>query len=306
MSIRILPQAKEDAVKRTAEVIPPLLFPRLKGLYQRRSARLQQLANDNPLGDYLRFAAKLAHAQEVVLYDYPFSQDLTPCLEWGAARHLPPLNIQSHKRDPHWRKLLMALIAELKPEMSGPALDVIEALEKTPHSELEKMADAMLSGQFIQVGSDKAPFIWAALSVYWAQMASLIPGRAHAESGEQRQYCPVCGAMPVASIVHLGTNTGLRYLHCSLCESEWHLVRVKCSNCEETAHLDYWSRENDTGAVSAESCEDCRSYLKIFYQEKDPDIDPIADDLATLLLDARMEEMGYARSSVNPLMFPGE
>ncbi len=87
----------------------------------------------------------------------------------------------------------MALIAELKPEMSGPALAVIENLEKASTQELEDMASALFASDFSSVSSDKAPFIWAALSLYWAQMANLIPGKARAEYGEQRQYCPVCG-----------------------------------------------------------------------------------------------------------------
>ncbi len=79
----------------------------------------------------------------------------------------------------------MALIAELKPEMSGPALAVIENLEKASTQELEDMASALFASDFSSVSSDKAPFIWAALSLYWAQMANLIPGKARAEYGEQ-------------------------------------------------------------------------------------------------------------------------
>ncbi len=36
------------------------------------------------------------------------------------------------------------------------------------------MASALFASDFSLVSSDKAPFIWAALSLYWAQMASLI------------------------------------------------------------------------------------------------------------------------------------
>ncbi len=82
--------------------------------------------------------------------------------------------------------------------MSGPALAVIENLEKASEQELEQMASALFVSDFASVSSDKAPFIWAALSLYWAQMASLIPGKARAEYGEQRQFCPVCGSMPVS------------------------------------------------------------------------------------------------------------
>ena len=307
MSIRIIPQDKlEKSDKSTAGMIPPLLFPRLKNLYNRRAERLRELAANNPLGDYLRFAALIAHAQEVVLYDHPLEMDLSARIAEAAAQGKPPLDIHILPRDAHWQRLLHSLIAELKPEMSGPALTVIENLEKASEQELEQMAGALLTSEFSQVSSDKAPFIWAALSLYWAQMASLIPGKARAEYGEQRQFCPVCGSMPVSSMVHMGTTNGLRYLHCNLCESEWHVVRVKCSNCEQTGNLHYWSLDSEQAAIKAESCGDCGTYLKILYQEKDPKVEAVADDLASLVLDAKMEQEGFARSSINPFLFPGE
>ena len=189
---------------------------------------------------------------------------------------------------------------------AGPALAVIENLEKASTQELEDMASALFASDFSSVSSDKAPFIWAALSLYWAQMANLIPGKARAEYGEQRQYCPVCGSMPVSSMVQIGTTQGLRYLHCNLCETEWHVVRVKCSNCEQSGKLHYWSLDDEQAAIKAESCDDCGTYLKILYQEKEPKVEAVADDLASLVLDARMEQEGYARSSINPFLFPGE
>lgn len=112
--------------------------------------------------------------------------------------------------------------------------------------------------------------------------------------------------MPVSSMVQIGTTQGLRYLHCNLCETEWHVVRIKCSNCEQTRDLNYWSLENEDAAVKAESCGDCGTYLKILYQEKDPKVEAVADDLASLILDAKMEQEGFARSSINPFLFPGE
>ncbi|STI20597.1 putative formate dehydrogenase formation protein [Escherichia coli] len=45
MSIRIIPQDElGSSEKRTADMIPPLLFPRLKNLYNRRAERLRELA----------------------------------------------------------------------------------------------------------------------------------------------------------------------------------------------------------------------------------------------------------------------
>lgn len=308
MSIRIIPQEQlEKSEKNTAEQVPPLLFPRLKNLYSRRAARLRDLAAKNPLGDYLRFAAVIAQAQEIVLYDHPLQIDLHQRLAESAQQGKPPLDIHTYPRDVHWQRLLHSLIAELKPEMSGQALAVLENLEKASSTELETLASALLEGEFAQVSSDKAPFIWAALSIYWAQMAAMIPGKARAEYGEHRQFCPVCASVPVASVVHMDVGQqGLRYLHCNLCESEWYVVRSKCSNCEQTHDLHYWSLDSEQAAVKAESCGDCGTYLKMLYQEKDPALEPVADDLASLVLDARMEQEGFARSSLNPFMFPGD
>ncbi len=64
MSIRIIPQDElGSSEKRTADMIPPLLFPRLKNLYNRRAERLRELAENNPLGDYLRFPQQLCWLQ---------------------------------------------------------------------------------------------------------------------------------------------------------------------------------------------------------------------------------------------------
>ncbi len=56
-------------------------------------------------------------------------------------------------------------------------------------------------------------------------------------------------------MVQIGTTQGLRYLHCNLCETEWHVVRVKCSNCEQSGP-DYWSLDDEQAAIKAESCDD--------------------------------------------------
>ncbi|GKX64293.1 formate dehydrogenase accessory protein FdhE [Pragia fontium] len=300
-SIRIV---SPDEVVKTAGAIPPLLFANLKSLYSRRAERLRQLAEDHPLGDYLKFAATVVDAQSHAQHDNPLKIDLTDTLKAASDAGRPPLSVKTFPRSQHWQTLLAAIIAELEPEAPEHVLPVLESLKKMGSAELESLASDLLAGEIGKVGSDKAPFLWAALSVYWAQMATQIPGKARAEYGEERHNCPVCDSAPVASLVHIGTDAGLRYLHCSLCESEWHMVRVKCSNCEQTGKLDYWSLDTEQAAVKAESCGDCGSYLKILYQDKDQNVEPVADDLASLVLDAKVEEEGFARSGVNPFLFP--
>jgi FdhE protein len=137
--------------------------------------------------------------------------------------------------------------------------------------------------------------------------------------------CPVCGSHPVASVIRIGGQAqGYRYLHCGICASEWHMVRVKCSCCGKNARIAYQgltpsgadagesaaqapaSKAQDPSRVArAETCDDCHSYRKIFNQEHDFMVEPLADDLASLALDVLVTEAGYARGSVNPLLWFG-
>ncbi|MCA6916695.1 MULTISPECIES: formate dehydrogenase accessory protein FdhE [Pectobacterium] len=304
MSIRIVPQEQleQNEKSMTEGNIPPLLFANLKSLYSSRAERLRQLAEEHPLGDYLTFAAGVVEAQQKVLHDHPLKLDLSDVLKQSGER--PPLDIAVFPRDAHWHTLLRALIEELKPDASGQVLSTLENLEKASEQELKEQATALLQHEFRAESNDKAPFIWAALSLFWAQMASQLPGKARAVPGEHRQFCPVCGSIPVSGVVQLGTSSGLRYLHCNLCESEWHMVRVKCSNCEESSELNYWSLDSENSAIKAESCGHCGTYLKLLYQEKDHRVEAVADDLASLVLDVKMEEEGFSRSSINPFLFP--
>ena len=57
--------------------------------------------------------------------------------------------------------------------------------------------------------------------------------------------------------------------------------------------------------MRAEACDECKSYLKIVFQDKDPNVDPAADDLATLGLDVLVDEQGFGRSGPNLLFHPG-
>jgi FdhE protein len=115
--------------------------------------------------------------------------------------------------------------------------------------------------------------------------------------------------LPVASIIRTEQPyQGYRFLHCALCATEWHMVRVMCTQCQATKDIGYSSIEGagDDGpaaAVRAESCDTCHTYRKIVYREKDSSVDPVADDLATVTLDLLMTEAGYHRGGGNPLLW---
>jgi FdhE protein len=144
----------------------------------------------------------------------------------------------------------------------------------------------------------------AALQVVWTDLASRLNAR-DVPYVDAPGVCPVCGTPPVASIVRVGgALQGYRFTQCSLCATEHHVVRVKCTNCDSTKGIAYHGIEGGNDAVKAESCDECHTYRKIGYQDKDLDFEPLADDLASLTLDLLMGEAGYRRASANPLLYP--
>lgn len=192
-----------------------------------------------------------------------------------------------------------------KDYLPSAARDAASVLMQTSETGLEERADRILAGNLAAVSPQELPFVAAALQVYWVRMALSLKEDAFGRL-ERGGLCPVCGSYPNAGIVHSGgAEQGLRYLSCSLCASEWHMVRIKCSSCESTQGIDYHIVEGSNGAIKAESCNDCNFYLKLLYLEKDPQMEVTADDLATLALDMLMDKEGKARGGPNLFFHPG-
>lgn len=299
-SIKLVPvQEPTGGVKHIA----PLLLPQLNQHYQARVDRLSALAEEHVMGDYLRFTAALVAAQQQVVDELPLPHSANARIELidGQA----PLAWDQLQRDVYWRQALGLLIDKLRAGANAETLAVLDELKGSSAEQLEQWAAYLLAGNFAEVGSGRALFLWSALSLYWTQLAARLPFEAVAVLGEQRQFCPVCASAPTASVVLGGDQAGLRYLHCGLCESRWHMVRIKCSNCEQSGQLEYWSLGTREAPLKAESCGDCNSYLKVIYLDKAKEQDVVADDLASLTLDAEMEQQGFGRSGPNPLLFPG-
>ena len=152
----------------------------------------------------------------------------------------------------------------------------------------------------------------------WAtQTQAAYEGQAFAMVDDGK-VCPCCGSLPVASVLRMGGDEGnSRYLHCALCQTEWHMVRIKCAHCESTKGIHYQELEAmpgaaqpthtvPKGAVRAECCEECGHYLKIMAMDKDPHVDPVADDLASVALDLLVSESGVQRYGLNYFLLWGE
>ena len=275
------------------EIVPVRLRPPTQ-VFEKRAARFAELAPGDAAGEYLAFLAHLAEAQRLACRSIPVALGKAP------SSPSTPLHVLKWPRDGAWRDGLRLIRSEMGkaplPEAARSALARLGA--KTPE-ELEAAADGLLCSADAGRDAGTALFVGAALQVYWTGVAARVP----VERVERpKSGCPVCGSPPVAAIVQ---GDGLRYLTCSLCAAEWHLPRVVCATCRSTARLSYCTVEGDPGTVKAEACEECGTYLKLFYPERGPRAEPLADDLATLPLDLLMAEEGYARGGVNLFLLPG-
>jgi FdhE protein len=283
------------------------LIPAGCDLFARRAERFRQLSPGHPLGDYLTFLALLADAQQEALSQFPAlslpdSDEQALCREHG----MPLLGARSWNRNPAWREALATILQQMREAVLPPAAcETVSGLMQASEACLEEMADRILAGDLTDISPHELPFVAAALQVYWVHMASILGDVAFGRL-EQGGVCPVCGSYPSIGIVGSdGAEQGLRYLCCSLCASRWHMVRIKCSSCESTHEINHYILEGSNGAVKAESCDDCNSYLKLLYLEKDSQMEAMADDLATLALDMLMDKEGKLRGGPNLFFHPG-
>ncbi len=286
---------------------PRVIAPARAAIFADRARRFDGLAEGHALADWLRFLARLTRAQHEALQTFPaVPLPEAVALAQAHSHAMPPLPARNWPRDPAWRSVLAALldVAEAAAPPAGRA--ALGVLRVAPGDHLEALADRVLRTEFHGEHAAVLPVVAAALQVHWTHMAIAL-GAQRIPSLDVPGACPCCGGLPVASVVHIGGEVaGLRYLHCALCNTEWNLVRVKCAACDATEGISYRQIENGRKAVRAETCDSCRSYLKILYRNEDPDADPVADDLASLALDLLVDEAGYGRAGPNLLLTPGD
>jgi FdhE protein len=182
---------------------------------------------------------------------------------------------------------------------------VIANLRNREIGAVEALADDFLHGAIASADAGAVLYVVAALQVYFTRMAAGLPA-ASLRLLPQRGLCPCCGSTPVAGVVTAsGRAPGTRYLYCSLCAAAWNHVRATCITCGETRSLSLKGIDGDSGAIKAETCDECHTYAKMLYQARDMKVDPFADDLATLGLDVLVAEAGWARHAPNPLLLAG-
>lgn len=305
---RILPRGEIEALDHNT--IPRVQLPARESVFSTRAARLRHLAADSPVADYLLLMARLVDAQHRALKDCAAPAATQDRIDLAQTHGMPPLQAVGWPRDPLWRDILRQLVDDVAagPGVPAEALEVCASLRRALDEDtesLEDLAEAVLSEQHNGVDGAAAPFVMAALQVYWTDLASRFDEK-QLPVASPFGVCPVCASLPVASVVRVGGQfEGYRYLCCSLCATQWHMVRVKCTHCEDVESVAYQAIDGRSPAIKAETCDRCHAYRKIFYQDKDLHVEPVADDLASLMLDVLVGEAGYSRASGNPLLWHG-
>lgn len=292
-------------------VTPPFLNLPPANLFERRAERLEQLAEGNALGQYLMLIARVCRIQQQLVDNPPSALPVAGerqrlCISHG----LPPLAADSLVREGPWLVWLKALLEHFDGASDGALGEALRTLRESDDNQRKGWAIALLAGQYDAVPAALVPFIGAALQAAWSHWLLTLP-EPELKPADSLAQCPACGSPAMAGVVrNRGKHNGLRYLVCSLCACEWHVVRVKCVYCESSKDLRYSNLEDDRHApgkapLRAECCPGCQSYLKQSYLENDAAAEPLADDLASLALDMRLDEEGFQRLAPNLMLAPG-
>jgi FdhE protein len=307
-----LPTILEPGQIEAAASSPPFLHLPPRNLFNLRAQRLEQLAVAHPLADYLLLIAGLCRVQQRILDDPPPSEPLdSQRLELCQQHGLPPFAADSLTREDDWQPYLDALLQRYVAPDQPAVVNALATLQAATPGQRRSWAVALVSGQYSLVPAPLVPFLGAALQAAWSHWLLSTPNL-QLKPGDSLSQCPCCGSPAMAGIIrNRGKHNGLRYLVCSLCACEWHVVRVKCVYCEQSKGLEYLSLEDDRHAANqaplrAEMCPGCNSYLKLVYLENDAAAEALSADLGSLMLDMRLAQDGYQRLAPNLLLAPGD
>ncbi|PKO38409.1 MAG: formate dehydrogenase accessory protein FdhE [Betaproteobacteria bacterium HGW-Betaproteobacteria-6] len=279
------------------------LLPKPASIFAERAKRFAGLSTDHTLGEWLTFLGLLSQAQHDVAQGLPvLPLPDAAILDQAHTHGMPPLNAASLPLPAVWHQVLRELAERLLSQAPEAGQASLSQLLAASDAQRDELARVLLNGEPDAEQAALLPFVAAALQVVFTVLASQLDV-SQLQPLDVHGVCPCCGSLPVASVVRQADGiSNLRYLHCALCNTEWNLARATCAACGDDEKLAQHHIEGSNGAARTETCDNCQSYLKIFYQEKDMQLDPVADDLATLALDMLVDEAGYERAGPNLLL----
>jgi FdhE protein len=284
---------------------PPFaVLPDPSALFQGRSQRFAALAPGHGLEPYLRFLAVLARAQHHIATAVDLAPALLPpadrvaqALEHG----MPPVSRALFEPDAGAMATVERLLDRLaEADVPAETAAAIAGLRNAPPDERRRSAHETLVDSGPAGDLAQRALLAAGLQLHFTRLAAQLNAddlKLVAEGA-----CPVCGSPPMTStVVGWPKAHNTRFCTCPLCAAMWNVVRVKCLVCGSTDGISFREIEG-SATVKAETCETCRSYVKILYQVNDPALEPMADDVASLGLDMRLAEEGWKRGGHNPFL----
>lgn len=293
MSVNILD--KDTIIKQKSDGFRPLIIGDPATIFHARAARLRQLAQDSFMADYLLLAGQIVQQQLHLIdtFNGAVQQQLAAqTLTW-------PIEI-----DGSWQAILDPMLTQLtsalRPVVSDDIVKVIDNISQIDQQTLQHYFHALQQNQAERVPADIAIILWSCINTLMSLIVTNTQLEWQPEANAKQSHCPLCGGAPAASLIQ---GSGHRYLHCSQCEAQWHRLRAECTQCGDSENIQLQS-ETLEDSVRAETCRHCQSYLKMLVLEKNPQLDPIADDLATIVLDQKLGEMEFYRSGFNPFLLP--
>lgn len=283
---------------------PPFVrLPRPRQLFAERAARLRMLAQGGAeLAPYLDFLAALAEVQSAIQDSLP---ELDPPDEATCARarafNMPPIDRNMFAVEAAFETLDQLVKRASSIEQPAMAAEALDRLMRAGPPERGNMMRNVLADAIPVETLAEHVLVAAALQVDFARLAAHLDAKSLVPVADGA--CPACGAPPVSSLI-VGWHGahGSRFCACSLCGTLWNHVRIKCTLCGSTEGIGYQEIEGGPGTVKAETCDKCGCYVKILHQHKDPGLEAVADDVATLGLDMLMRDGGYRRGSFNPFL----
>ena len=283
---------------------PPFaVLPDPATLFGVRAQRLKTYAAVSPLKPYLDFVAGLVEAQGAIVPALPpVELPERETMECAASFAMPPLDRTGFKLDDTLETTLEAMFdASARVAMPKEAADALTRVRRADGAERAQMVRDVLAHDMPIETLAEHVYVAAALQVHFARLAAGLDAEKLVPVGDG--VCPACGGPPVASLIVEWKNAhGNRFCVCSLCSTLWNYVRIRCCSCGSTKGIGYQEIESSPGTVKAETCDECRTYVKVMYQNKDITIEAVADDIGTLALDMMMREGPYRRAAFNPFL----
>ena len=302
---------KHEPINIGTEATPPFaVLPDPSTLFAKRAKRFETLAPGHDLGGYLTFAATLCRLQsDVAMAGASITLPSPDQLALAKTGQMPPLSRGDFELDDAFKATLERLLAAILAagdEVPVQAKEAARTVAAYASADLQLASDAVCADEIAPGGVAETVLLAAALQVHFSRLAAALDARQLQPVADG--VCPACGAPPVSSAVVGWPNAeNTRFCTCSLCATQWNVVRVKCVTCGSTGGISYLAIEGQAdkgqlGTIKAETCEACNAYVKILYQVNDPALDPVADDVATLALDLLLAEKGWLRRGVNPFL----